>query len=973
MDHAPLGSVALVDGRTRDEHRPTFTELDVFAWSPGSDGVVRADQRIGVHLHFDGVVEAFGTPEFMVGTERRKSTLGWTGYGSMGVTRSIIRLDHIVHEDDFDSDGFSVADVAWTSVSFRDQWGNPVPVDIGDLAVSDQGAPISGKSEGEPATLVGVSFPSYKGGAAFGIGETIRVEFAFDNPVNVDGALTLQLGRYPLPCDLDDTRVRLVCEREVGEREGANNIVLKPKALRPSDALKDDNGNVVDLGLAAFVDEFPALSVDGSAPAIERMVITSKPVAGNTYGAGARVEVVVRFGEPVQVTGGPELALSIGDDTRLAQFDRSAGANALRFRYVVSSSDLDGTGLAIPANAIRLNGGSISDLAGNPADLSHAALADRRLHQVDGRVPDDSSTPVQIWITGEPAATVGSPSAEATSSLKWQMRSGWAAQPKALYRVRSDHPSVRIGRASGWVSLGQSVTNSLAMSCPSGSAVNARLTIEVEGTTAPVPWDVLCRDGRIEIGDVEFFQGPLSARFGTDVSSTHAKAVSMRQGVLRASVVHDGIHAPEVGVSVSGAISAARGDGDIAVDFAGTRTTKESRTSTYLAALAPAAITTEGGFRVEIDPLDWLDADVGPARVISFSALEPLDLPVFKPVLVPVEILATAPDVSGDPHRFLAEADALMPVGEMELTVGRSLRFDPTSDERTKRHVNADRLLETIAAHWNRTGKPDEFYVGIVEVPAGWELWSYSFGDTVGGQAGGSVSHNHWTGKWSALTVAHEIGHNFGLAHAPCGDPPGVDSEFPFKDGRVGPESGWSKTGNAFVSPEDGRFDIMSYCDPKYVSEYHYQKAMAWGDRIREALQRNARGTSVAADTDAVGESPSEPINMGHSTPVSLALSGSVDIHGTWSLFDSATSTQPGRIDEPGEFTIALYDDAGVELHRQSLASEVVSHSNIRMWAVRAPIQSREVRAVRVRDASGDLLLDANVALPGRTLPQPLR
>ncbi len=152
---------------------------------------------------------------------------------------------------------------------------------------------------------------------------------------------------------------------------------------------------------------------------------------------------------------------------------------------------------------------------------------------------------------------------------------------------------------------------------------------------------------------------------------------------------------------------------------------------------------------------------------------------------------------------------------------------------------------------------------------------------------------------------------------------------------------------------------------------YHYRKAVAWGDRVREVMARNRPAVSRAS----VADDAQAPLTLAPSEPRSLALSGSVDQHGVWSLYSSAPSTQPARNDVPGEFTLTLHDDSGVELYRQSLTAEDVSHGTTRVWAVRVPIQTRAVHAARIRDSGGGLLLDVAVDLPGhdRDAPQLLR
>ena len=173
-----------VDGELRDEHKPRFESAAPFAWAPSAG--VRASQRVGLYLHFDGVVEVLGVPKFVVGAVEREPRVH-SFRERLGVTRSRIRFEYVVVENDLDVDGFSVPADAWRAVSFRDQWGNPIPVDVAELAVADFGPPITGKSVDEPAAVAGVEFSTPDSvGTVFAEGETVRVVVAFDNPVNVD-------------------------------------------------------------------------------------------------------------------------------------------------------------------------------------------------------------------------------------------------------------------------------------------------------------------------------------------------------------------------------------------------------------------------------------------------------------------------------------------------------------------------------------------------------------------------------------------------------------------------------------------------------------------------------------------------------------------------------------------------------------------------------------------------------------------
>jgi hypothetical protein len=69
--------------------------------------------------------------------------------------------------------------------------------------------------------------------------------------------------------------------------------------------------------------------------------------------------------------------------------------------------------------------------------------------------------------------------------------------------------------------------------------------------------------------------------------------------------------------------------------------------------------------------------------------------------------------------------------------------------------------------------------------------------------------------------AAHEWGHNFGRGHAPCGDPPGPDEDYPYSEGSIG-VYGFS-TKNGSLQTPSGRYDIMSYCSPEWISDYTYE------------------------------------------------------------------------------------------------------------------------------------------------------
>lgn len=77
-------------------------------------------------------------------------------------------------------------------------------------------------------------------------------------------------------------------------------------------------------------------------------------------------------------------------------------------------------------------------------------------------------------------------------------------------------------------------------------------------------------------------------------------------------------------------------------------------------------------------------------------------------------------------------------------------------------------------------------------------------------------------------TAAHELGHAHGRRHANCGpglDPQSVDPTYPHAGASIG-DWGWDLVRGALKDPAQFK-DIMSYCDPQWISGYNYSALYA--------------------------------------------------------------------------------------------------------------------------------------------------
>lgn len=95
--------------------------------------------------------------------------------------------------------------------------------------------------------------------------------------------------------------------------------------------------------------------------------------------------------------------------------------------------------------------------------------------------------------------------------------------------------------------------------------------------------------------------------------------------------------------------------------------------------------------------------------------------------------------------------------------------------------------------------------------------------------------------------LAHELGHNYGRAHTPCGGPSQVDANYPstglYVGGRIG-VWGYDQISRTLKDPQIYT-DIMGYCNSQWISDYTYVGMMTYlADPNREPALAVANSTA---------------------------------------------------------------------------------------------------------------------------------
>jgi hypothetical protein len=144
-----------------------------------------------------------------------------------------------------------------------------------------------------------------------------------------------------------------------------------------------------------------------------------------------------------------------------------------------------------------------------------------------------------------------------------------------------------------------------------------------------------------------------------------------------------------------------------------------------------------------------------------------------------------------------------------------------------------DSLLNAISEERQSAAAAfDEFYYGIFQ-PAS------SFGNFCGGgcvaglgfigDPNGEYSRAAiglgYSGESATWTAVHEVGHNHGRPHSPCGGVSGADGNYPYSNADIGVWGMDIFTKQLF---EPGHKDFMSYCEPSWISDYVYEQILGF-------------------------------------------------------------------------------------------------------------------------------------------------
>ncbi|MCY4374142.1 MAG: fibronectin type III domain-containing protein, partial [Spirochaetaceae bacterium] len=261
-------------------------------------------------------------------------------------------------------------------------------------------------------------------GESYGTGETIRIQVTFSAAVDVTGAPRLKIdmdappfGEVWAPYEGGSGTSSLTFAHTVAESDIAKKgLAVLSSSLELNGGTIRWTGTQADVPVAQLDDDAVLLHwgighhsahkvnwwVDDPDDVDDVWVLgthlDSRPASGDTYDIGETIRVWVTFDEPVLVTGTPRLKIKMDPayGEKWAVYEGIPGPtpkywylnrDSRTFTYTVVEPNISTQGIAIVANSLEANGGTIkAEATGTAADLAHDGVDHDPAHKVNWRL-----------------------------------------------------------------------------------------------------------------------------------------------------------------------------------------------------------------------------------------------------------------------------------------------------------------------------------------------------------------------------------------------------------------------------------------------------------------------------------------------------------------------------------------------------------------------------------------------------------
>ena len=269
-------------------------------------------------------------------------------------------------------------------------------------------------------------------------------------------------------------------------------------------------------------------------------------------------------------------------------------------------------------------------------------------------------------------------------------------------------------------------------------------------------------------------------------------------------------------------------------------------------------------------------------------------LPTFAIRFVPVlqQVNGLQGDISSaNQESFLGDLKKLLPVGAYDADV----RAPYTTTAPVLQSGDGNAAWNTILSELLALRTVDassRYYYGVVKAGYSSGIAGLAY---IGGSARTAIG---WDFLPSATNImAHEVGHNLGRMHAPCGGAAGTDPAYPYSGAQIGV---WGMDVPGLLLKPPTLTDVMSYCAPNWISDYNWSAMVSY----RQSGPNNAPPSAGAGAGLLV---------WGRITPAGVVLEPAFEVPAS------------GAAPQPGPNRLELLDASGGTLQSVAFGSAEVA------------------------------------------------
>ncbi|RUO30023.1 hypothetical protein CWE12_08670 [Aliidiomarina sedimenti] len=181
-------------------------------------------------------------------------------------------------------------------------------------------------------------------------------------------------------------------------------------------------------------------------------------------------------------------------------------------------------------------------------------------------------------------------------------------------------------------------------------------------------------------------------------------------------------------------------------------------------------------------------------------------------------------------------------------------------------------------------------------------------------------------------TFAHELGHNFSLGHIDCGSPEQIEMNYPYPTDQMG--SIFINYDHSQLYTPDLAKDLMSYCSPRLISDWVYEKAQDY-----LAINAPQPFTAAQAFDSTVLSQPT----------YSTYVSGVIDqVNGNSRVLSHSELSQPAGRENYGPFVMIATDSNGQTFERNFAIEQTSENDSQTNGYFNVRLPAYDIRDVQV-------------------------